>query len=140
MKIKALYEKYKDIVPYAVFGVLTTVVNIAAYWVSAHLINLGVMCSTMIAWFLAVLFAYITNRKWVFHSEETTLSGIRKEVLSFFTCRFATGVVDWLCMFIFVDMIGLNDVVIKTLANIAVIILNYVASKLVIFKHKDKTK
>lgn len=136
MKLKALYQKYKDIIPYGIFGVLTTLVNVIVYWASARLLGLGVMPSTVIAWILAVLFAYITNRKWVFHSTAVTAAEIRKEIISFFVCRLATGVLDWACMFIFVDLLRLYDVAIKVLANILVIILNYVASRLVIFKKK----
>lgn len=136
MKIKDLLNKYRDIILYGIFGVLTTVVNIAAYWVMAHLFKAGTMPSTLIAWVAAVLFAYVTNRKWVFHSEATTLKAVVKELVSFFTCRLATGVVDWACMFVFVDLLHFNDVVIKAAANILVIILNYIASKLIIFKHK----
>ena len=136
MKLKALYQKYKDIIPYGIFGVLTTLVNVIVYWASARLLGLGVMSSTVIAWILAVLFAYITNRKWVFHSTAVTAAEIRKEIISFFVCRLATGVLDWACMFIFVDLLRLYDVAIKVLANILVIILNYVASRLVIFKKK----
>lgn len=136
MNIKALYQKYKDIIPYGIFGVLTTLVNVIVYWTSARLLGLGVMPSTVIAWILAVLFAYITNRKWVFHSTAVTAAEIRKEIISFFVCRLATGVLDWACMFIFVDLLRLYDVAIKVLANILVIILNYVASRLVIFKKK----
>lgn len=136
MKLKALYQKYKDIIPYGIFGVLTTLVNVIVYWTSARLLGLGVMPSTVIAWILAVLFAYITNRKWVFHSTAVTAAEIRKEIISFFVCRLATGVLDWACMFIFVDLLRLYDVAIKVLANILVIILNYVASRLVIFKKK----
>lgn len=116
---------------------LTTVVNIAVYWLTAHPMGLSVMMSTVLAWVAAVLFAYVTNRKWVFHSEAKTPAEIGKEMVSFFACRLATGVVDWAAMFIFVDMLHLNDVVIKVAANVLVIILNYVASKLVIFKKKQ---
>lgn len=133
--MKDLIKKYKDVVPYAVFGVFTTIVNIAVYWVMAHPFHLGVMLSTIIAWIVAVLFAYLTNRKWVFHSEAHTSQEVFREIISFFVCRIATGVVDWGCMFIFVDMLHFNDVIIKAAANILVIILNYVASKLVIFRH-----
>ena len=134
MMIRKYYEKYKDIIPYGVFGVLTTVVNIVVYWVMAHPLHAGVMPSTIIAWIAAVLFAYVTNRKWVFHSKASTSKEITKEIVSFFACRLATGVVDWLCMFVFVDMLHFNDVLIKVGANILVIILNYVASKLFIFR------
>lgn len=140
MNIKALYQKYKDIIPYGIFGVLTTLVNVAVYWIAAHPLGLGTMPSTVFAWIMAVLFAYVTNRKWVFHSTAITAVEIRKEILSFFICRLATGVLDWVCMFIFVDLLGFYDVAIKVLANILVIILNYVASRLVIFKRKDNTE
>lgn len=132
----SLWEKYQDIVPYAVFGVLTTIVNIAVYWFAAHLLTLSVMLSTVLAWIAAVLFAYITNRKWVFHSQAEMPDEILKEILSFFACRLATGVVDWGCMFIFVDLLHLNDVIIKAGSHVLVIVLNYIASKLVIFKNK----
>lgn len=136
MDLKKLYEKYRDLIPYAVFGVLTTVVNMLVFWVMAHPLGISVMASTIVAWIVAVLFAYITNRKWVFRSEAHTKKEIMKEITSFFTCRLTTGVIDWMCMFIFVDLLRFNDVVIKFIANVIVIILNYVASKLIIFRHK----
>lgn len=138
MDFKQLYEKYKDLIPYGIFGVLTTVVNIASYWVAAHTLSLSVVVSTVIAWILSVLFAYATNRKWVFHSEAAGLNAIMKEMTSFFGCRLATGFIDLACMFVFVDVLHFDDVVIKVIANIIVIVLNYVASKLIIFKHSDK--
>lgn len=132
---KTLYKNYKDIIPYAVFGVLTTLVNIISYWICAHPLGMPVMVSAVIAWILAVLFAYLTNRKWVFHSEADNSKAVLKEIGLFFAARLGTGVIDWASMFIFVDLMSFNDVVIKTLANIVVIILNYVASKFLIFKH-----
>lgn len=134
--MKELYRKYKDFIPYIFFGVLTTLVNIAIYWIMAHPLNLGVMPSTIIAWITAVLFAFFTNRKWVFHSEAHSSAAIMKEMLAFFTCRLTTGVIDWGCMFIFVDLLHVNDIIIKTIANVIVIILNYAASKLIIFRHE----
>ena len=136
MNLKKIIQKYKDVIPYLFFGVCTTLVNVVVYWVCAHPFNFNIMVSTIIAWVLAVLFAFITNRKWVFHSEAKTRKEIIKEIVSFFGCRLATGVVDWACMFIFVKILGWNDVVIKFAANILVIILNYIASKLLIFRKK----
>lgn len=136
MNFDELVEKYRDVIPYAVFGVLTTLVNIVSYWLFSHVFNAGVMGSTVIAWILSVLFAYVTNRKWVFYSEAAGTSAVMKEMASFFACRLATGVIDWLCMFIFADQLHMNDMVIKVAANIIVIVLNYVASKLVIFRHR----
>lgn len=136
MKLKKIYSKYKDVLAYLVFGVFTTLINIITYWLMAYKLHQIVMVSTIVAWVVAVFFAYITNRKWVFHSECDDIKGIVKEISAFFSCRLATGIVDWLCMFVFVDIIKINDIAIKTLANIVVIVLNYIASKLIIFKHK----
>ncbi len=141
MNFKYLYEKYKDLIPYGIFGVLATAVNIGAYWISAHPLGIGVMPSTVIAWIAAVIFAYFTNRTWVFHSKVTGFGPVMKEMLSFFGCRLATGLVDYVIMFVFVELLHYNDVVIKVIANIIVIILNYVASKWFIFaKPKDSAK
>lgn len=139
MNIKDTYEKYKDIFWYLFFGVCTTLVNVVTYWAAAHLLNMGTIPSTLLAWLLAVLFAYITNRTWVFRSEVKGWDAILKEIIAFFSCRIATGVVDWLAMFVFVDLLLWNDVFVKFFANVVVIVLNYVASKLVIFR-KNKNE
>lgn len=132
-----LFKKYKDVIPYLFFGVCTTLVNVASYWICAHPLSINTMASTVVAWILAVFFAYITNRKWVFHSSATTTREILREIVSFFGCRLATGIVDWLCMFVFVELLTCNDVIIKFFANVLVIILNYLASKLLIFKKTE---
>lgn len=136
--LKKLFEKYKDLIPYAIFGVLTTIVNIVVYWLCSHVLHVSVMTSTIIAWFVAVLFAYLTNRKWVFHSEAHTAPTIAKEILYFFACRIGTELADILCMYVFVERLHWNDVIVKAIANIIVILLNYIASKFVIFRHELK--
>lgn len=136
--IKNLMRKYWDVIPYLFFGVCTTAVNVAAYWICAHPLGLKTMPSTVIAWFLAVLFAYVVNRKWGFHSEAHEPKAICREIVSFFGCRLATGVIDWLCMFVFVELLSVNDVFIKTAANVLVVVLNYVASKWIIFKKRNR--
>ena len=134
MNIKRICEKNKDVIFYLFFGVCTTLVNVIAYWGVAHLLRMQVMPSTGIAWVLAVLFAYVTNRKWVFHSTAVETKEIIQECLSFFICRIATGVMDWLCMFILVEKLAFNDVIVKLGANALAIVFNYLASKMVIFK------
>lgn len=134
MNWKQLYEKYRDVIPYLFFGVCTTLVNLIVYWVLAHPVGLGTMASTIAAWIAAVLFAYLTNRRWVFHSQAKGSRAVAREIVSFFACRLATGVVDWACMWLFVDVLHCDDVLIKFIANVIVVILNYIASKLVIFK------
>lgn len=136
MSFSNIIEKYKDLIPYAIFGVLTTLVNIASYWVFAHPLQLPVTVSTILAWVVSVTFAYLTNRKWVFHSEADTKKAVAKEVISFFGCRMGTEFVDLAAMFIFVDLLSYNDMVVKVISNVVVIILNYAASKFLIFRHK----
>ena len=132
--LKINVEVYKDAIPYIFFGVCTTLVNMIVYWLCAHVFLFSVMISTIVAWILSVLFAYVTNRKYVFHSVVNGLEEIAKEVISFFSCRLLTGGIDLLCMFVFVDVLQMNDLFIKVVANVLVIVLNYVASKLFIFK------
>ena len=79
----------------------------------------------------------VTNRNWVFHSEASTRSEFIREFVSFFLCRLGTGVLDWVLMYVLVDRLHLNDLVVKISVNILVIILNYVASKLLIFRKKN---
>lgn len=135
--IRKYWDKYKDVILYLIFGGFTTVVNIVVYWFCVHILGTGVMFGTVAAWALAVFFAYVTNRSMVFHSSATGKSEILKEIGSFFACRLGTGVVDWVIMFVFVTVLHFNDMIIKILANIIVIILNFVLSKFVIFKKGD---
>lgn len=136
--MKNLLLKYKSVILYAFFGVLTTVVNIATYYVSAHLIHLDTLVSTCIAWVAGVLFAYVTNRKYVFESNKIGFGAVLIEVFSFFSCRLATGAVDVAIMYIFVDVLHFNDMFIKIFSNVVVIVLNYIASKLIIFRKEGK--
>ncbi len=135
-KIKELVIKYKDIILYGIFGVLTTLVNIVTYYIFARILKCGTVISTVIAWIISVLFAFVTNKKWVFNSPSWDKNTVSKELVSFISCRLLTGLLDLLIMMLFVDVLHFNDLVIKIISNIIVIILNYVASKLIIFKKK----
>ena len=123
-----------QLILYGIFGALTTIINIVVYWLCTRILSCPVVPSTVIAWTVAVLFAYWSNRKFVFHSTVKSHSGILKEATEFFSCRIATGILDVIIMYVFVDVLGFYDVIIKTTSNIIVIILNYIASKLFIFK------
>ena len=138
--IRKLFEKYKDMIAYLVFGVCTTIINIVVYWAAAHLFGMATVPATVTAWIAAVLAAYLTNRKWVFHSEASGTREILQEIARFFAARLATGIFDWVFMYVTVDRIGLSDVVMKVIANVVVIILNYVLSRLVVFRRKNPEK
>ena len=135
-KIKELFSKYKEMLLYLFFGGCTTLVNIVVYYICSR-VGLGTAASTVIAWVFSVLFAYITNRNFVFKSKAFGFSAILKETAGFFLCRLLTGLLDLVIMVVFVDFLHLNDMVIKVLSNIVVITLNYVASKLLIFRENN---
>ena len=133
MRIAALLQRYKSQILYLFFGGCTTLVNVAVYGICTRMADLSTTWSTAIAWVLAVLFAYLTNRTWVFESRAHTAPDILRELWSFLLCRVATGALDLAIMYLCVDRLGLPDIPIKLLSNLLVIVLNYVASKLIIF-------
>lgn len=127
------FKNMKQLIAYGFFGVLTTLINIIAYWL-VRKFDVAIVTSTIIAWLAAVFFAYWSNRKFVFESTNTGLIAVFFEAVYFFMCRIATGVFDVAFMYIFADVIGFDDLVIKIVSNVIVVILNYVASKYFIFK------
>ncbi len=135
-----MIKKYKSLILYGIFGIATTLVNIIAYFICAKVFNLSVVVSTCIAWFIAVIFAFVTNKIWVFESKKNKFKDVSKGILSFFSCRILTGLLDLLIMYVFVDKLHFNDLLFKVLSNVIVIVLNYVASKLIIFKKNDNNE
>ena len=121
----------KELVLYVVFGALTTLVNFVVYFLFARLLGVHYIISNILAWFFSVLFAYVTNRSWVFESENTN---ILKEVILFFSGRIFSGVVDTGLMYLFIDILTIGDFISKIIIQVIVVVLNYVFSKLIVFK------
>lgn len=134
--LKKLFTRYRSVVAYLFFGVCTTLVNIAAYYICARIFHLNTSASVIVAWFLAVIFAFLTNKSWVFGSKSWDIKIVTRELISFIICRAATGVMDLVIMLVTVDILHWNDMAMKIISNVLVIILNYVASKLIIFKKR----
>ena len=133
-KMKQLYQKYQDVIPYLFFGVCTTLVIMAAYAILTRFGHWAVVPASIASWIIAVLFAYVTNRKWVFRSQAAALPEVLGEMAKFFLARLATGGADWLCMFVCVDILGWYDLAVKFGANALVVLLNYLASRFFIFR------
>lgn len=129
-----LLKKYKALLLYGIFGVMTTIVNVVSYYVCCSLLKLPNLAGTAIAWLLAVLFAFVTNKVFVFDSPSWEPKLALKEAVSFFGCRIGTGAVEMVLMGVFVDILGVNGMVMKIITNVVVIILNYVLSKVLIFR------
>ena len=137
--IKGLYLEYKEIINYLIFGVLSTVVNFASYFIFAKLFHIDEVVSSGLSWFCAVLFAYITNKIFVFESKTKTVKEFIKEMMSFFACRVLSGILCDVGTFaLMVKVLNINDVIAKIVTQIMVVILNYVLCKLVIFKKKSE--
>ena len=134
-KIMELYKKYKDIIMYIIFGALTTLVNFCSFFIltKLHLFGaeLDTVVNTTIAWFLSVAFAYVTNRKYVFESKSKS---IFKEISSFFGSRVLTLILEMVIMYIFVTALNFNVYLFTIISQVLVIVLNYVFSKLFVFK------
>jgi len=126
----------KETLLYLLFGVCTTIINTTVYALLYETNLMRNVPSNIIAWILAVLFAFITNKLWVFKSRNTSRKELLNEVVNFFSCRIATGILDIIIMYIGVNILGLIGVGVKIISNVIVIVLNYAASKAYIFKSK----
>ena len=133
-KLMELLKKYRELLLYGIFGVVTTVVNVVVYWLCYERCGVGSDSSVVIAWIVAVLVAFVTNKLWVFDSKSWAPRVALPEALNFFGFRLGTGVLELVLMHVLVTMLGLPGTLMKLSVNVIVIILNYIASKLVIFR------
>ena len=135
-KIRELLEKYREVIVYLVFGVLTTIVNYLVYLPCYNLLNLSSSVSNVIAWVVAVAFAYVTNKPFVFRSYDWSAKTVIPELTKFVSCRIASGALETLILLVTVDLLHWNGNLWKLITSVLVVIMNYVASKLVVFRKK----
>lgn len=135
--MKKLIQTYAMLIKYGVFGVLTTAINLAAYALFYHAFHWGNVASTVLAWVLSVLFAFVTNKLWVFDSKSLAPKILLREFWAFVSCRLATGALDLAIMYVGVDLLALPAMPLKIASNILVIVLNYVFSKVLIFTKRS---
>lgn len=133
-KIKALIEKYWDILSYLFFGGLTTVVNYIVYLPCYNWLQLSAAVSNVIAWVVAVAFAYLTNKPFVFRSHDWSWKTVGPELTKFVGCRVGSGLLETALIFLTVDWLGWNGNVMKLILAVVVVLLNYIGSKLIVFK------
>lgn len=136
VKIKELYTKYKELINYLIFGVLTTVISLAVYYLSIFTflnpdIAIQLQIANIISWVAGVTFAYFTNRKFVF---ESTTTNKLQEATKFVSSRVTTLLLDMFIMWLFVTILHFNDRVMKLVSQVLVIVGNYILSKLLVFK------
>ena len=136
-RIRNLFVRYADIVSYLFFGVLTTVVNYLVYLPCYNLLGLSASVSNVIAWVFAVAFAYLTNKPFVFKSHDWSTKTVVPELTKFVTSRIASGALETLIILVTVDLLCWNGNIMKLATSVLVVILNYVASKLLVFRKRE---
>ena len=132
--IKKLIVKYWDILSYLFFGGLTTLVNFLVYLPCYNWLGLSATVSNVIAWVVAVAFAYLTNKPFVFRSHDWSWRTVGPELTKFVGCRIGSGLLETAAIFLTVDCQHWNGNVMKLILAVVVVILNYIGSKLLVFK------
>jgi putative flippase GtrA len=135
-KLKELLHRHYDILVYLVFGVMTTVVNYIVYLPCYNLLHLSSAVSNVIAWAAAVAFAYVTNKPFVFHSHDWSAKTVVPELTKFIGTRLGSGGLETVILLIFVDILSMNGNLWKLLTSVLVVVLNYIGSKLLVFRKK----
>lgn len=137
-KIRALICKHYDVLAYLFFGVLTTVVNYVIYLPCYNILGLSGARSNVIAWVAAVAFAYLTNKPFVFRSHDWSAGTVIPELTKFVGSRIASGALETGIIFVTVDCLLWNGNLMKLMTSVFVVILNYIASKLLVFRKKEE--
>ncbi len=138
IRLRQLLAKHRDKIAYILFGVLTTLVNMAVYFACYRLMGLPNVPSVALAWILAVAIAFITNKLWVFDSRSFDVKTLAHEIPAFLGARVMTGLLDVAVMYLAVDVLRRDAATWKLISNVLVVILNYVASRLIVFTHRGK--
>lgn len=134
--MKKLINKYGEVIRYLIIGVLTTVVSLATYYLCVHTIlnasnAIELQLANIISWVVSVTFAFFTNRSYVFKSKNTNVG---KEAVNFYISRIATLLIDMSLMFVFVTLLHFNDTITKLIVQFIIIVLNYIFSRIFVFK------
>lgn len=130
-------EKYEELIMYIIVGVCTMIVSLVSYFIMANTLQMYYQAANIISWVLAVAFAYVTNKKYVFKSPYTSVQATTKELVSFVSSRVASLLVEILSMFFFVQVCQIDDNIVKLMNQVLVTVLNYIFSKFWVFR-KEK--
>lgn len=133
--LKKLCVQYKELILYGIFGVLTTLVNIITFYL-LDLLHINIYISNTIAFIVSVIFAFVTNKLFVFESKSWKKDILIKESFSFLSARLFSYLLDMGTIYLLVDILKINKLISKIIANIIVIIVNYITSKLLVFKKR----
>ena len=132
----AIYNKNKELWNYLISGGFGVIISVGSFWI-CRLINLDIVSSNSISWVIAVIAMYLTNKIFVFKSKCTTFKELAVEFFLFMGARVFTLILETLIIYNFAEKLNINDIITKIIAQIVVIVLNYILSKLIIFKKKS---
>ena len=135
-KLISLFHKHEQIISYVFFGGLTPLVNFIVYYPLYNLCQLSASLSNILAWIVAVIFAYLTNKPFVFKSKDWTMKTVAPEFAKFVGSRFGSGLLETVIIRITVDILLWNGNLWKIIVSVLVVILNYITSKFFAFKKK----
>lgn len=135
-KLKNFINKHWDILAYLLFGGLTTLVDLLVYVPLYHFLNLSALVSNVAAWTAAVTFAYLTNKRYVFKSHDWSAKTVLPELSKFLGCRVSTGLLETGILALCVDFLGWNGLAMKLVVSGLIVIINYVGSKLLVFRKR----
>ena len=130
------YRKYREVIVYLITGGITTVINFAVFFVLTNLLDIHYITSNIIAWAAAVIAAFLMNKLIVFDDGDMSGVTIIKQLASFVSFRIVSGAMETGLLYVFVEFMKLNENIVKIVVAVLVVILNYVFSKLIIFKKK----
>lgn len=136
--IRKMIGKYWGILSYLFFGGLTTLVNFLVYFPLFNWAGWTAALSNSIAWAVAVAFAYVTNKPFVFNSHDWSSKTVIPELTRFVGCRIGSGFLETLIIWLFVDILFCNGNLIKIIVSVLVVVLNYIASKWLVFSKKER--
>lgn len=135
---KPFYQRHPDVIYYIFFGGLTTVIGIGTFSFFVYSCSFNEHIANTLSWVFAVTFAFFTNRIWVFNSPTKTVGEFFSQILSFFGGRLFSLGVEEVMIFVFITKLDFNKLLIKIIASVVVLVLNYIISKLIIFKKKPE--
>jgi len=136
-KIKEIFTKYRELILYVFFGGLTTVVNFIVY-TAIFCLGFHYLAAQVIAWAAAVAFAFVVNKLFVFGDHDKSARGLLRQIGQFVGVRIASGVLETALLWLMVDVIRMGEIVAKIPVAVLTIVINYVASKLFIFRKSEK--
>ena len=131
-----MYKKHKRVLLYLFFGALAYAVSMTSYWALNIRLGIDALIANVLSWVITVSFAFVTNKTWVFSAHADGANSLLRQLTSFFGGRVVTLLIEEAILAVFITWLGLNSMLVKAAAQLIVIVLNYIISKVFVFRHR----